>query len=208
MKFYSEHEVRKLIEETDIHDGIRGTTSEYLSIMKGIELPDKHGRIVDLDKVLDWLINEDGRFSMATNAKIDNALKNAPVILKASATTPSKNHYCPYYQGVCGLDEDILCYCSSSYETCDTYKEDRRAELEEIKGKQGETSPVWHTGTPSEVGWFLVKYECVCEGRYKGRIGYRAVRRKKDPIDGYIYEDGAINADDVWRPIEWQKIEP
>ena len=65
----------------------------------------------------------------------------------------------------------------------------------------------WHTGTPTDVGWFLVKYECVCEGRYKGRIGYRAVRRKKDPIDGYIYEDGAINAEDVWKPIEWQKIE-
>ena len=49
-----------------------------------IELPENHGRIVDLDKVLDWLINEDGRFSMAMSAKIDNALKNAPVILEAS----------------------------------------------------------------------------------------------------------------------------
>jgi len=85
---------------------------------------------------------------------------------------------------------------------------DRRAELEEISGKEGKTSPVWHTGTPTEEGWFIVKYECVCEGRYKGRIGYRAVRRKKDPIDGYIYEDGAIKADDVWKPIEWQRIEP
>jgi len=65
----------------------------------------------------------------------------------------------------------------------------------------------WQTGTPTDVGWFLIKYECVCEGRYKGTIGYRAVRRKKDPIDGYIYEDGAIKADDVWKPIEWQKIE-
>lgn len=48
------------------------------------ELPDKHGRIVDLDKVLNWLINEDRRFSMAMSAKIDNALKNAPVILEAN----------------------------------------------------------------------------------------------------------------------------
>lgn len=47
-----------------------------------VELPDNHGRIVDLDKVLNWLINEDGRFSMAMSAKIDNALKNAPVILE------------------------------------------------------------------------------------------------------------------------------
>ena len=38
-------------------------------------------------------------------------------------TTPSGNHTCPYYQGVCGLDDDFLCYCHSSYEMCDTYKE-------------------------------------------------------------------------------------
>lgn len=82
-----------------------------------------HGRIVDLDKVLNWLINDKRAFSIAMSAKIVKAISDAPVILKASATTPSKNHYCPYYQGVCGLDEDILCYCSSSYETCDTYKE-------------------------------------------------------------------------------------
>jgi len=50
MKFFSEDEVRKLIEETDIHDGIRGTADDYLPIMKGIELPDKHGRLIDLDK--------------------------------------------------------------------------------------------------------------------------------------------------------------
>ena len=123
MKFFSEHEVRKPIEETDIHDGIRGTADEYLSIMKGIELPDKHGRIVDLDKVLDWLVNEKRVFSMAMSAKVVKALSDAPVIMEASATTPSKNRTCPYYQGVCGLDEDILCYCHSSYETCDTYKE-------------------------------------------------------------------------------------
>ena len=91
--------------------------------MKGIEIPNKHGRIVDLDKVLDWLINEDCHLSMATSAKIDNALKNAPVILEANAVTYSKNHHCPYYQGVCSLDEDIVCYCSSHYEMCDKYSE-------------------------------------------------------------------------------------
>ena len=84
MKFFSEHEVRKLIEETDIHDGIRGTADDYLPIMKGIELPDKHGRIVDLDKILNWLTNEERRFSMAMCAKIDNALKDAPVIVEAN----------------------------------------------------------------------------------------------------------------------------
>jgi len=83
-----------------------------------VELPENHGRIVDLDKVLDWLINEDGRFSMAMNAKIDNALKNAPILLEASHETG-----CPHYLGVCGLDEDAICYCSSSYEMCDKYRE-------------------------------------------------------------------------------------
>lgn len=30
---------------------------------------------------------------------------------------------CPYYQGVCGLDERILCYCGTQYEKCEKYKE-------------------------------------------------------------------------------------
>lgn len=44
----------------------------------------KHGRIVDLDKVLDWLINEKRVFSMAMSAKFVNALSDAPVILEAN----------------------------------------------------------------------------------------------------------------------------
>ena len=31
--------------------------------------------------------------------------------------------------------------------------------LEEIKGNEGKISPVWHTGTPTEEGWYLVQYE-------------------------------------------------
>lgn len=49
-----------------------------------IELPDTHGRIVDLDKVLDWLINDKRCFSMAMSAKVDKALSDAPVILEAT----------------------------------------------------------------------------------------------------------------------------
>ena len=49
-----------------------------------VELPDNHGRIVDLDKVLDWLINEKRAFSMKTSAIIENALKSAPTIMEAS----------------------------------------------------------------------------------------------------------------------------
>lgn len=30
---------------------------------------------------------------------------------------------CPYYQGLCGLDERILCYCGTQYENCEKYKE-------------------------------------------------------------------------------------
>ena len=48
------------------------------------EISDNHGRIVDLDKILDWLINEKRVFSMAMSAKLVNALSDAPVILEAS----------------------------------------------------------------------------------------------------------------------------
>lgn len=50
--------------------------------MRGINIPDKHGRIVDLDKTLDWLTNKKSAFSMAMTAKIINALKDAPVLVK------------------------------------------------------------------------------------------------------------------------------
>ena len=53
------------------------------------ELPENHGRIVDLDKVLDWLINEKRVFSMAMSAEVDKALSDAPVILEATNHTRS-----------------------------------------------------------------------------------------------------------------------
>lgn len=43
-----------------------------------------HGRIVDLDKVIDWLVNEKRCFSMARSAKLVNALSDAPILLEAS----------------------------------------------------------------------------------------------------------------------------
>lgn len=49
-----------------------------------VELPDNHGRIVDLDRVLDWLINEKRVFSMAMSAKVVKALSDAPVIVEAT----------------------------------------------------------------------------------------------------------------------------
>lgn len=49
-----------------------------------VGLPDNHGRIVDLDRVLDWLVNEKRAFSMKTSAIIENVLKSAPTIMEAS----------------------------------------------------------------------------------------------------------------------------
>lgn len=49
-----------------------------------VALPEHHGRIVDLDKVLDWLINEKRVFSMAMSAKVVKALSEAPVIVEAT----------------------------------------------------------------------------------------------------------------------------
>lgn len=65
----------------------------------------------------------------------------------------------------------------------------------------------WRTGTPTEEGWYLVKYQCVLEGKYKGRLSYRTIKRYKDKIDNFIYEEGGIGHDDVWMPIEYQKID-
>ena len=35
---------------------------------------------------------------------------------------------CPYYSGVCGLDEMCVCYRSSTYKDCDIYKEHKAHE--------------------------------------------------------------------------------
>ena len=47
-------------------------------------IPDNHGRIVDLDMVLDWLANDKRCFSMAMTSKIKKALSDAPTVLEAS----------------------------------------------------------------------------------------------------------------------------
>lgn len=65
----------------------------------------------------------------------------------------------------------------------------------------------WHTGTPSEEGFWLIKYKCVVEGKYNGRLTYRAVKIEKDKIDGFAYESGGIGAEEYWKPIEYQKID-
>jgi len=62
----------------------------------------------------------------------------------------------------------------------------------------------WHTGTPTEEGWYLIKYRGIY-GSAIGRTEYRAVHRYR--LDGFPMIDGGIGADDIWKPIEWQKIE-
>ena len=123
IRYYSEKTVKRIISWVCPGTYFIEDIKDRIKRAKHISIPDKHGRIVDLDKVLDWLINEKKVFSMAMSAKVDKALSDAPVILEASATAPSRNHTCPYYQGVCGLDDDFLCYCHNSYEMCDTYKD-------------------------------------------------------------------------------------
>lgn len=39
---------------------------------------------------------------------------------------------CPYYQGVCGLDESVICYANS--DNCNIYK-DHEESLKEIESK-------------------------------------------------------------------------
>ena len=92
MKFFSEDEVRKLIEETDIHDGIRGTADDYLPAMKGIELPDNHGRLIDADAfkayLLEWLMKfvTHPNFLEAKKMTEDffRDIDEAPTVLEAS----------------------------------------------------------------------------------------------------------------------------
>ena len=83
------------------------------------------------------------------------------------------------------------------------YKKDNEV-LNEVKNRL--TGNPWHTGTPTEEGWYLIKYECIWECKHKGKLSYRAVRIYYDKY-GIYNEDGSIGHDDVWKPIKWQKIE-
>lgn len=67
----------------------------------------------------------------------------------------------------------------------------------------------WNTGKPTEEGWYLIEYENVWKGsRHEGTKSYRAVKRYRDEQDDYIYEDGGIRHEDIWKPVRWQKITP
>ena len=43
-----------------------------------------------------------------------------------------KKDECPYYKGVCGIDEQFTCYCQSNYKCCDIYLKHMKELIEEI----------------------------------------------------------------------------
>ena len=81
--------------------------------------------------------------------------------------------------------------------------EDLSAELNSLSAEIDKRD--WQTGKPTEEGWYLVKYECILECKHKGKLTYRAVHIYYDKY-GIYNEDGSLGHDDVWKPIEWQKI--
>jgi len=64
----------------------------------------------------------------------------------------------------------------------------------------------WHTGTPTEEGWYLVAYECVHGCKNKGKLEYYTMHIFEDEL-GYKDIRGRAS-DDVWKAIAWQRIEP
>lgn len=63
----------------------------------------------------------------------------------------------------------------------------------------------WHTGTPTEEGWYLVAYECVYDCKNKGKIEYFTLNIITDEDGCKDYRGRA--SDDVWKAVAWQKIE-
>lgn len=103
-----------------------GDVQDYLNgavFAKATQLP-SHGRLIDADELMKKIREEADYPSHEWCTAIDQ-IRNAPTIVEASDKTeiPTRNRICPYYQGTCDLDEDIVCYCSSSYEMCDKYRE-------------------------------------------------------------------------------------
>lgn len=134
MKYYSENTVKGLLEQMDSH------FVKYLEKLPSIEIEEPHGRCIDADEFKASIhMNHLNKF--ATNKDVQvlyKLLNDAPTVLEAS-TSPSgfcntegcgnskpdmskaQNHICPYYKGVCSLDENILCYCQHYYEICEKF---------------------------------------------------------------------------------------
>ena len=84
MRYYSEKTVKRIIKWVCPGAYFTGDIADRIKRAKHISIPEHHGRIVDLDRVLDWLANDKRCFSMAMTSKIEKALFDAPVILEAN----------------------------------------------------------------------------------------------------------------------------
>lgn len=108
------------------------------------EIPDKHVRLIDayslavkvaeaqdklkgqeydpfmlLGDVLRWIELEPT--VVEANTSTDRFCNTEGCSNSKPDMSKAQNHICPYYQGVCSLDENILCYCEHHYEMCDKF---------------------------------------------------------------------------------------
>lgn len=110
-----------------------------------VEVP-PHGDLKDYDSLGNTMANKMAKrkntwhpFYYEGFREALKMLDSAPTIIEASTATgfcntegcsnsnldmsEAQNHICPYYQGVCSLDERIICYCQHHYEMCDKFIE-------------------------------------------------------------------------------------
>ena len=89
------------------------------------------------------------------------------------------------------------------YVDIDMTKSDEFNKQKAIAQWNNRPSP-WHTGTPTEEGWYLVAYQ------HKNKMTYRAVRffREKCLDMEFLDSEGGIYYPDIWKAVAWQKIEP
>lgn len=116
--------------------------NEFARITDAIEVP-TNGRLIQAEEVKKLL---QGGLSLDTyedQAYVCSLIDEIPTIIEAN-TSPSgfcntegcsnskpdmskaQNHICPYYKGVCSLDERIICYCQHHYEMCGKFIEDSK----------------------------------------------------------------------------------
>ena len=57
--------------------------------------------------------------------------KTVPVVPEGVVTP---DNTCPYYQGTCALAEDVSCYSSSQFKSCNIYQSHCKKLLKEVEG--------------------------------------------------------------------------
>lgn len=96
MKYFSEDEVKKMLSETDLADFAYATPEEYISNMKGIEIPNEHGRLIDADQlqevlnltlslvITDQLTDKEIELVHRTIGAISDAVNDMDTVLEAN----------------------------------------------------------------------------------------------------------------------------